>query len=111
MNILDCHAMLAAKSAEDRQALLPGEYYLDPPGGRADCWPAAATAAVILATTLATLETERDLQEALQHFHSLLSIGVVEQVDLERETLHVVSDLMAWGWRESGDLAAMLERN
>ena len=56
-----------------------------------------------LATTLTTLETETDVQEALQHFQSLRSIGLVEDADWERETLAVVSELARWGWEASGE--------
>jgi predicted Zn-dependent peptidase len=56
-----------------------------------------------LSGTIATLESDDDLREALQHFRSLLSIGVLDEADLERETLEVVSELARWGWEASGE--------
>jgi hypothetical protein len=42
MDCLTAHAIMAHKTAEEREALMAGEYVLSLPHGRADCWAAAA---------------------------------------------------------------------
>jgi len=97
MTLLEAHGLLARWYDVQREQTLPGDFEVQTPNGAADVWPAAATAAAILAGTLATVETEEDLREAIAHFRALLSIGVRTEDEWRAETEEVLDELMRWG--------------
>jgi len=109
--MLQAHEAFARLSAEERAELLPGDYYLDSPGGKADCWPAAAVAACIVATGLTTLDSEADLRDAIAHFDALASIGVVDETEWQQNIAGVVGELMEWGGGIDATLTAIAETN
>ena len=99
MTTLEAHEILASWSPRQREESFPGDFQMRLGGGLADCWPAAATAAVAMATTLTTLETESDLREALEHFQHLVGCGgIIDEGKWQAETLAVLQELCRAGW-------------
>ena len=66
--------------------------------GEVDCWPAAATAAVMLAGCLEDACTDADLDEALDHFGYLVRDGIVDAPAWKERTAEVIDAVLAWGW-------------
>jgi hypothetical protein len=79
MDVLHAHELFARR--EDRSALdvVDGVFIQAPDGSDVDCWPAGATAAVMLAGMLDDAKTEKDLDEGLAHFDYLYRDGIVSR--------------------------------
>jgi len=107
MTLLEAHGLLARWYDVQREQTLPGDFEVQTPNGAADVWPAAATAAAILAGTLATVETEEDLREAIAHFRALLSIGVRTEDEWRAETEEVLAGGPNWRRRRGTDTPAI----
>lgn len=101
MTTLEAHAAFAARDAWTGRDAFPHDVTLD---GGTDAWPAAATAACVLAGGLDGAQTDSDLDELLQHFDSLVSMGIKTDDDLEAETLVVLNELMEWGEKAEREL-------
>ena len=105
MLTLQAHEFFASWSPEQREAVFPGDFQMRLRGGPADVWPAAATAAVMMATGLTTLESEDDLKTALEHFQHLVGCGgIIDEEEWKRETLQVIEELCRAGWEDESAL-------
>jgi hypothetical protein len=106
MDLLDLHARLAGMTTDQRRELLDGNYWIQTERGRADIWPAVVSAAVILSGTIATIESDRDIAEAVDHFKTLLSIEVLDEAAWRAEVNEVLDELLRWGDAADVPLAA-----
>jgi len=107
MTILEAFSILEHRTPEERDSLLPGEFYLNTPGGRVDVWAFAAAAAVSLTGWLPTIDTrspeaENDVSDAVRQFETLLTDPHfdVSQEQWEAETRAVLGEVC----RAGGDM-------
>jgi len=96
LKILEARSILSSWPAEKREEVFPVDATLALPRGKADCWPDAATAAVVLTGWLPNLEPH-ELEEGLRQAKYLINSGIVTVDRWQRETLDVVRALLAWG--------------
>ena len=90
MNRLTAHGMFDRR--EDRSIL-----DADATVGNCDCWPAVCVSACELSGQLADAETDSDLDDAIEHFLSLLTIGLVDESQLRDVAWSVLATLEQWG--------------
>jgi hypothetical protein len=92
MDRLEAHAMFDRR--EDRSAM-PADIEVS----GCDAWPAACVAACELSGMLDDCRDDRDLDEALEHFQSLLEMGVMDDIKWKAVAFEVLDELMEWGER------------
>jgi hypothetical protein len=102
MTTLQAHEHFARRDPWTGRSAFPVDATLD---GGPDAWPAAATAACVLAGGLESAQDDSDLDELLEHFESLVNMGVTDDAKLEAETLLVLDELMRWGDEMERELA------
>jgi hypothetical protein len=103
MTTSKAHELLAARDPFTGRGAFPHDVTLD---GGPDAWPACATAACRLAGGLEDAQTDADLDELLEHYEALTSMGVKTDGELEGETLLVLNELMEWGEQAEREMAA-----
>lgn len=94
MTTLKAHELLGRRDPKTGRAAFAYETTL--PDGT-DCWPAAATAACVLAGGVEEARDDSDLDELLGRFAVLQEIGSVTNDDLARAAMAVVEELLRWG--------------
>lgn len=99
MDRLTAHARFDRR--EDRSAL-PADIEVN----GLDAWPSGAVAAVELAGHLDDATTDADLDAGLEHFSTLLSMGVMDDDQWKAVAFEILDDLMRWG-EETDRLAAL----
>jgi hypothetical protein len=97
MDALTACELLCRFTPDQRDALLPAEFYLDLPGGRGDIWPACAAAAVALSGYLPGAEAEEDLRLGLKYFVWLWDEGIVTRDAWLIATAEVITAVAVWG--------------
>lgn len=102
MDILTAHEMLAARPDFGR-SLLPEGIDIEVVDGLEPIVP-LATAEVSLSGMLDDAETDADLDEAAEHFRSLLGAGVFTLEQWTDEAHEVIQRVIEWGDEEGLEL-------
>ena len=103
MTRFDAHAMFAIRP--------DGGHSLLPPDCDRDAAPAFCAAMAALSGRLDDCETQEDLDEAVKHAFTLLSMETVNQDDLHREVRAVFDAVGSWGLDAEAELRRRVERN
>lgn len=98
MDLLTAHGMIASR-ADFGRSLLPEGIDIEAVEGLEPIAP-LVTAAVSLSGMLDGATTQHDLDEAAQHFCSLLGGGVFTLEQWSEEAHEVIQQIVEWGERE-----------
>ena len=99
MDILTAHEMLTEVPADEREFLLPFDCRIHLPGGAADCWCAAATAAAICSQSLPICDGLDGLKDAVRYYSLLIGSGHADTDEWKAATLDVVNAIVAAGYQ------------
>lgn len=100
MDLITAHGCIASRSDFGRSLLpMPDEFSIEAVPGLEPIAP-IVTAAISLSGMLDDAETQEDLDEAAEHFETLLGAGVFTLDDLCSEAHEVISEVLQWGQRE-----------
>ncbi|MBL8830294.1 MAG: hypothetical protein JNM18_25175 [Planctomycetaceae bacterium] len=96
MHVVQLHGILAARPRANRP-VLPFKVTLRVAGASVDPWPAAATAAVLLAGGSPALDSPAEqLDELIAHAVTLADIGVIDAEQFEATMHEVIDEVIEW---------------